>query len=367
MADLIKPAKELRSSTPKQTKRNLSLSSNESIVAESKRRSTHISSVDEVDEIDVDDENYSSAEDTTSVDDGHSPVPQRKSAPDPVRVDWSEMLDAMTTAFKDLNSPFCKGLSQVIDTSEKLNHAHERLNQFKSKIAEQDHRIYEMSNELSALKTSVASKDDEIDELRADIDELKNGMKTINEKQEQYESENVSNRLDELDQYGRRNMLRLSGIAEPGENASENVTALVIDFFQSKLDVEVLRSDIDRTHRLGPYDNKAKNPRSIIVKFTNFSARNRVFSARRKLFKSGLYMNDHLTSTRARLMFIARQYKKKNLITNVWSSEGRVLVRNKADSQTYAISSLADLVKFDPKGEYTIPDEKKPRSVNSAP
>ena len=345
------------------SKRQLSTSSTESTkstklpVKRQRQRSllSNNSVADDVlDEVDDDiEEDYSSAEDEPS----DAPCP-RPTDPAPIdsrptaKVNWLELLDVMAVAFNDTECSFTKGLTQVIDRSDKLNLAHERLNTLESKVAEQDQRIYALDNEIISLKKRIDSKDEIIDDIKVEMDEMKSKLKTVVDKQTSLDSENIPCRLDELDQYGRRNMLRLSGVAETNDD-DENTQQLVIDIFKAKLKVDTQHSDIDRVHRLGALDKSAKNPRSIVVKFATYNARHAVYSARKKLYKTGLYLNDHLTTTRARLMFVARLYKKHNLVKNVWSSDGRVLVR--VDDTTHAITNESDLLRFDPANVVVIP------------
>ena len=102
---------------------------------------------------------------------------------------------------------------------------------------------------------------------------------------------NLLNKIDELEQYSRRNCLLISGIKEadpPKENVSEetsvvstqeNTDITVLLLFNEKLAVNVHTKDIDRTHRIGRQKQKNKDaPRPIIVKFSNYNTRQGVSS-----------------------------------------------------------------------------------------
>ena len=339
--------------TPK-SKRALSTSSTESTTLDKKRQRQRSkqSVVADITEDDFLTDEGTDSDDSIVASEGRAQAPATTK---PVQIDWTELLDVMTIAFNNVDSPFTKGLTQVIDRSEKLNLAHERLDQLETKIALNDATVHAITDELENLNKRLSDKDAEIDELKAEMEELKDGMSKVVDKQAVHDAQNVDIRLDELDQYGRRNMLRLSGVPEPNE--IEDTKPMVIELFKEKLNVTLQPSDIDRTHRLGAFDKSRKFVRAIVVKFTNYDAREAVFSQRKRLFGSGLYLNDHLTTIRARLMYIARQYKKKNLLTNVWSAEGRVLIRDTKD-KTHAIFTKEELAKFDPKGLCIIPDDK---------
>ena len=79
---------------------------------------------------------------------------------------------------------------------------------------------------------------------------------------------NLLNKIDELEQYSRRNCLLINGIKEadpPNENVSEetsevstqkNTDTAVLLLFNEKLGVDVHIKDIDRTHRIGRQKQK---------------------------------------------------------------------------------------------------------------
>ena len=95
---------------------------------------------------------------------------------------------------------------------------------------------------------------------------------------------NSLNKIDELEQYSRRNCLLVNGIKEvdpPNENLSEETSGVstqentgiaVLLLFNEKLGVDAHIKNIDRTHRIGRQKQRNKDaPRQIIVKFSNTS------------------------------------------------------------------------------------------------
>ena len=84
-------------------------------------------------------------------------------------------------------------------------------------------------------------------------------------------------RCTELEQYSRKNTLKIEGIQEsPDENPFDTVLD-VCD--KLKLDPPIALTDIDNCHRVGraPTDGR---PRAIIVKFSSYRARKRVYDTR---------------------------------------------------------------------------------------
>ena len=88
--------------------------------------------------------------------------------------------------------------------------------------------------------------------------------------------------LDDYKQYSRRNTLRITGV--PDEEGEQLVDKMVY-LFNTTMNVSppITPEHIDRTNRIGRFDGT--NPRTILVKFAIYQARDRVFRARRKLKK----------------------------------------------------------------------------------
>ena len=72
-------------------------------------------------------------------------------------------------------------------------------------------------------------------------------------------------KCNDLEQYTRRNSIRIHGMPEISLGASpENTSELVSDLLYNKLE---LGTDIEVAHRVGVKGRNPKNPRSIIVNF----------------------------------------------------------------------------------------------------
>ena len=101
------------------------------------------------------------------------------------------------------------------------------------------------------------------------------------------------------------------------------------DLEKEELVVEIKEDDLDRSHRLGKPKRKDNKPRPVIVKFARYAVRKEIFMNKRKLKGKRLLMNGSLTSSRIRLLGEAQ---KKYGVGNVWTSDGRVMVREKQQS-----------------------------------
>ena len=90
----------------------------------------------------------------------------------------------------------------------------------------------------------------------------------------------LENRCTELEQYSRKNTLKIEGIPE---SQDENTFHKVLDVCDNlKLDPPMQLDDIDNCHRVGREATDGQ-PRVIIVKFSSYRARKRLFEARTRL------------------------------------------------------------------------------------
>ena len=71
---------------------------------------------------------------------------------------------------------------------------------------------------------------------------------------------------NELEQYGRRNNVRITGVDDSWTETAELTTTKVVKLINDKLSLTVSENDVDISHRMGKFDQNRKRP--IIVKFT---------------------------------------------------------------------------------------------------
>ena len=175
----------------------------------------------------------------------------------------------------------------------------------------------EVRQELSQLRNELRQ---ELSELRSENTRLRN---LVGDLEDQVESQ---------EQYSRRNCLRISGLTEQdGEDVGETTLKL----FNQKMDVQppIQPSDIDRIHRLGEKRDDGR-PRGVIVKFSAYTARNRVMKARRNLNnrniqpKDAIYVNESLTLQRSKLLYKARMMKRQRRIEKVWTHDGSLVIKD---------------------------------------
>ena len=210
-----------------------------------------------------------------------------------------------------------------------------------------------LQHDLGTLRTELATRDAKIVvlEKRLDESELKN---------------------DELEQYSRRNSLRLTGLAEKSD---EDVVGGLLNTFNVVMGITppIEVAEIDRVHRVGKPDTQ--RGRAILVKFATYRSKRRVLEMRRALNPANrtemratladfigprteaetraeqqrtgenaarLFLNDDLTRKRQQLLYECRQAKKKTLINDCWSYDGTILIKT-LTNKVMPVTCVADI------------------------
>ena len=126
---------------------------------------------------------------------------------------------------------------------------------------------------------------------------------------------------DALEQYGRRNNLRISSIPQVNlqPEQTEDTTGAIVDLANNilKLDPQLTPNDIEVSHQLRkPSSARNDEPCAIIVRFRLKAERYRVISNQKNLkqYNEGkntkVNINEDLMSTRAKLFSTVRKLQK---------------------------------------------------------
>jgi hypothetical protein len=160
--------------------------------------------------------------------------------------------------------------------------------------------------------------------------------------------------IDKANQYSRRNSLRVSGIKESTGESFDNIVLDLCDAVVAGVKLE----EVDRCHRVGKA--KKNKSRDILVKFTSYRARQKLYTMRTKLKDEGLgyqgvFVNEDLTRPRSELLFEARTLVKSKKLAGAWSADGNILIKietpgkRAGDEPTFIIkriSSVGDLTPY---------------------
>lgn len=206
-----------------------------------------------------------------------------------------------------------------------VNSAFEELKETKSLVCKQ-------SEEITALLELV-------NKLSTENTELKNKVSSL------------ECRLDDLEQYSRRDTIEIHGIpAERGEQVME-----VVKSVGRALDLPIDESMISACHRLRSREGTGRAP-GIIVKMTRRTDAVAILQRRRvkrnlSTHNIGLtsspavpiYINESLCPGRRRLLNAARTIKNEKHYTYLWIRDGKILLRMADNEPVKVVTTQSDL------------------------
>lgn len=214
--------------------------------------------------------------------------------------------------------------------------------QFKSLL--QTSIMAAIDEKLASMQAKIDTQDSKILDLELDLDEQ---TKENDELRKQVESliqttTSADKKLNDLEQYTRRNSVRVFGIQEPKDHR-ENTDDIIVQLATEKLGITLDISEIDRSHRVGKKTNEpGKRPRPILVKLATYRTRQRLIRARRKLKATGITIKEDLTRTNQLLLEKASKHPK---VESSWSTDGRIIIKLDDDGTQVIkqLNSVSDL------------------------
>ena len=174
----------------------------------------------------------------------------------------------------------------------------------------------------------------------------------------------LKDQIDSLEQYSRRNCLRISPVPEVPSESTDDIVKTVA----KTIGVTLPDNAIDRSHRVGKVTAGGVNrDRPILVKFTSYKYKEAMMKAWRglnkidatKIFPDSqwpalparstarvhrLYINEDLTRTRSELAARARQLKRDGKLDDTWTRDGIIFVK-KGDS-VHRITTIREIHVF---------------------
>ena len=204
---------------------------------------------------------------------------------------------------------------------------------------------------IASLKSDLEAKDGIIASLQQRVDDLEV-------------------RIDDQEQQGRRGSMRVFGIPE---DTTGELDAKVLTLINNHLKVQpqLALEDLEVVHRVGkaPESTEASSdasqeptpskPRPILVKFASRRTKTRVMKMKKTLKDNPLtkddgsvipvYIADDLTKRRAGLAFRARQLKRSGRISDTWTFDSKVLLKD-LHGHIKLITKEGDIKKYEAPG-----------------
>ncbi|XP_035688736.1 uncharacterized protein LOC118424295 [Branchiostoma floridae] len=189
--------------------------------------------------------------------------------------------------------------------------------------------LLSLKSEIQELKSQLAGRADEQREIKSSVAQ---GESLKSTPQMQLVRE-TSARLNDLEQYSRRNCLLLHGAVSP----TSDTVQIILDTAKNTLGIDLSEGDIDRAHPLPRRKGSdGQRPPPIVIKFVSYTARHKFFSAKSKLKGSKLFVTEQLTKENALLLRATREK-----MGNGWSMDGRIYCLH--DSVKKRVANRTDL------------------------
>ena len=139
----------------------------------------------------------------------------------------------------------------------------------------------------------------------------------------------LEHKIDDSDQYIRRETLIFSGETLPVVREVEDCADIVCKLITEKLgDLHVQPTDISIAHRLGPKPAGRPDRRSIVAKFVRRSVKYQILNASRSRKPPGLFVNESLTKPRQTITSALRNAKRQfpDKISGYSTTDGSIFV-----------------------------------------
>lgn len=136
-------------------------------------------------------------------------------------------------------------------------------------------------------------------------------------------------KVDTLEQYTRRNNVRVFGIPEEhGEKLEEKIIAAC-----NKAGIAIIPDNIDRCHRLGIQEEGKFRP--VIIKFTSYKHRSALMYNKRKFAGTKIVVKEDLTKIRYALF---KECAQRFGFRNVWTADG--VIKVKSDNKIWTVKDI---------------------------
>jgi len=182
-------------------------------------------------------------------------------------------------------------------------------------------KLFDKEKEADALKEKIKQMDKQLDDAEDHNRQLKREM-------EKTESKFIG-QLNDYEQHGRRNNIRINGLKDDKDERSEETAAKLINAINLHIeDIHLRMEDIDIAHRLGTI--KDGKPRQIIARFTSRYHVETIFRNKKKSFAgTGIFISEDLTKLNMQALMCVKK-KLPDEVDGAWTIRGQVRYKNKS-------------------------------------
>lgn len=258
------------------------------------------------------------------------------------------------------------------DIETKFSRIEEMFQDLKSTFTQRTKEIEDQLKKVIDSQAFISKQYDKfsnvIDNIMKDNVQLRKENEQIQKRVDLIEKElkEARRETNDLEQYGRRSMVEISGVPQTPEENTENIVLQI----SKHMKLDITHEDIEASHRISTRENA-----SIIVKFNNRKVRDNFYLRRISLKgrtthdlhlaverqASKVFINESLTRKNKELFSTALQYKKDNNFRYLWTRNGTIFIRKSDQYKPTRITFVEDLNK-DP-----IPLGNSKQITNSSP
>ena len=190
-------------------------------------------------------------------------------------------------------------------------------------------QIEENTANIVELTQKVNNSAEEFEQYKAKVEQLENSKSRLN------------NELNNVEQYSRRNNIRIFGIPELPDEDTNQIVQILREFARKSLEIDISESEFDQSHQVGTAKDDGK--RLLLVKFTRHDVKEKVIKARRKLKGTKITITEDLTRINNQLLRVATEHDS---VAQTWSWDGKNFGIPKDTNTVKVIHTLADLSKL---------------------
>ena len=239
------------------------------------------------------------------------------------KLDLLASKDFIEQKFKEVITE--KILSEAIDKLKKelFEHVKSEVNKVQQVYSDIQARMVETESDMEIIKSKVADQKVEIDKLCDEEARMKLENKKLKdllrEREHQMWVQGVE--VNDLEQYSRRNNLRIYGVDDRNlREAPEETAQKLIALFRDKLELDITTKDIDIAHRMGKFSPTANRP--IVCRMVARTNTLKVMHARRKCKGSQIIIREDLTRRNIKLL---ERVSALNCVKSAWSDNGKIV------------------------------------------
>lgn len=196
------------------------------------------------------------------------------------------------------------------------------LESVRTEVAELSRKVKTMESIADTLRNNVSDVENDIFKLKEENSNLIKDNESMKEMLIERETQLkiLNEKSNNLEQYTRRNSVRVYGITDKKNETPDETAIRVIKLAKDKLNISLQQTDIDVAHRMGRHNNDGNRP--IICKFVRRYVKTEVMKVRRKLKGSAIVIREDLTHENAKLLENTSAHDK---VQAAWSDEGKIV------------------------------------------